>query len=674
MSFKRQIAISVILLLISGTPNVVHAADAPSSDKKNDAELFKKECDLGDLHGCTKLGALYKHGDGVEKSYPKANTLFKKACDLGDAWGCNWLGGMYEWGSGVEKSWEKAKAYYKKSCDQGNKYSCSKLEKNYVPNTLSTPSPVPASAAAPIDDTAALFAKMKDAVVKLEVDELTVPTSMGSGFFVSSDGWIVTNRHVFQDVVKKGHGLTVSTIDGFKTKDFAVSGCSQNIDLDLCVIKINYKPKAFFTLQPKPSMQIGQKVFVIGHPEGYSFSMSDGVLSGMREKLNGVVSDRGTAAAEKKTDAVTNIIQVSAAISHGNSGGPIFNAKGELLGVATFFRVDGQNLNFGMDASEVYTFVNSHKKPITLAEFQKSMSESVTKVYQALIMSFASKKMKTSTVKLRNIEAVIPEFMSKSCKMVVDQKQGAMMACTDQLGDGNVMFGTNSEGCPVSKFPSFSECIRTRIVKDIDRPAPVLSVEYLIKKNSANSNVSSRVPIPTGDYAVSKPGRFDCHWSGDHEICTLKVENDHSPGSLGIWYFYRHRTLGGTVFAMAHYSNMEAEKYALMVSNSLVDRMSESVTKFKSKVDSEKSYTIQGIVIRPLLMRPDNEQAYLGFDLRTDLGHTYTVKDYVYPTIHIKPGQEMRAGRKYIYTGPVVPDPAHTTDGLLITRQQDGKH
>ena len=61
------------------------------------------------------------------------------------------------------------------------------------------------------DESAALYAKMKDAVVKIVIDELSVPMSSGSGFFVSADGWIVTNRHVFQDAVALGRGATIST-------------------------------------------------------------------------------------------------------------------------------------------------------------------------------------------------------------------------------------------------------------------------------------------------------------------------------------------------------------------------------------------------------------------------------------------------------------------------------
>lgn len=513
------------------------------------------------------------------------------------------------------------------------------------------------SLSANADDSANLYSKTKEGVVKLEINELGVEVLSGTGFFISADGWIATNRHVFEEATTPGHGLRVSTQAGFKTTQFQVGGCSEEIDLDLCLFKVEFKPKYFFALTPNPPEQVGEKVYVIGHPLGLNYSMTDGVLSGLRETRKSETLDRGSAA-DRTNPVPVKTIQISASISHGNSGGPIFDAQGQLLGIATFNRGGGQNLNFGMDAAEVYRFAKTHLKPIKIEDYQKLTSAQYTKFYQALETVFNEKLVKLKAFKLGKIEAELPDFIAKTCKLSFEKKMD-MAACADPLADGSVVFGATLDACTPEKFPLFQDCIRTRIARDIDKPTPVKALKFLIQKAHG-----AAVPSP-GPYAFSKPGPLNCHWDGDHEICSIKIENDGSPGSLGLWSFYRHKTLPITVFTLVIYKRAEAENYAQKVSHVLIDKLASSMSGIVKEVQLSKTYHIHGIVLSPHVERPESKPPYLEFTLRSDLGGTYTAQDFVYPFLRFKRGKELHAGSEYDYHGKVIPDPSHMTKGFL---------
>jgi len=114
--------------------------------------------------------------------------------------------------------------------------------------------------------------------------------------------------------------------------------------MDLCLLKLPVKPKSHFQTAahtPRP----GETVYTIGHPQGLDFSITNGIVSALRESPTDVEE-----------------LQITAAISPGNSGGPIFNSRGQLVGVASKFHKDGQNLNFGIRASEVNRYLVRNTK------------------------------------------------------------------------------------------------------------------------------------------------------------------------------------------------------------------------------------------------------------------------------------------------------------------------
>ncbi len=148
--------------------------------------------------------------------------------------------------------------------------------------------------------------------------------SGGSGFFFTTDGYIMTNRHV----VEKAEDLRVRTSDD---REFEAKLVGIDPYLDLAVIKVESdKPLAALPLGSSDALRVGEWVVAIGNPIMYRNSVTAGVVSGKGRRLNGDATELG------------DYIQTDAAINFGNSGGPLLNARGEVIGINTaIVRNDG---------------------------------------------------------------------------------------------------------------------------------------------------------------------------------------------------------------------------------------------------------------------------------------------------------------------------------------------
>lgn len=148
--------------------------------------------------------------------------------------------------------------------------------------------------------------------------------SFGSGFFVSNN-LIVTNLHVVHGAMNCFAKLfgqeRMYEIEGYTAID------PEN---DLIILKIKDINESVLPLNlgNSVSVHIGETIYAVGNPKGYEGTVSNGIISGIRE-------------ADK-------LIQMTAPISRGSSGGPVINSKGEVIGVSVLSRTDGQNLNFAI--------------------------------------------------------------------------------------------------------------------------------------------------------------------------------------------------------------------------------------------------------------------------------------------------------------------------------------
>ena len=148
----------------------------------------------------------------------------------------------------------------------------------------------------------------------------------GSGFIISSDGYILTNYHVIEDAVKGGYDVQVLAYDG--TQYLAeIIGFEE--DNDVAVLKIDGGGFKAATIGDSDSMKVGEAVYAVGNPLGeLEYTMTDGIVSALDREISTYDSDT-------RSYTRINMFQISAAINQGNSGGPVYNSRGEVIGIAS---------------------------------------------------------------------------------------------------------------------------------------------------------------------------------------------------------------------------------------------------------------------------------------------------------------------------------------------------
>ncbi|PIR72172.1 MAG: hypothetical protein COU41_00855 [Candidatus Nealsonbacteria bacterium CG10_big_fil_rev_8_21_14_0_10_36_228] len=183
----------------------------------------------------------------------------------------------------------------------------------------------------------------------------------GTGFIVSEDGMILTNSHVVSD---KEADYTVFTIDG---KKYPAKVLARDTFRDLALIKIEPEKivgeKGEFTLKSFPAaklgdsdnLQIGQTVITIGNALGeFKNTVSAGVISGLGRRV--------TASGGGVVETLEDVIQTDAAINQGNSGGPLLNLKGEVIGVNFAMVQQAENIGFAISINKAKKDIEQVKK------------------------------------------------------------------------------------------------------------------------------------------------------------------------------------------------------------------------------------------------------------------------------------------------------------------------
>jgi serine protease Do len=169
----------------------------------------------------------------------------------------------------------------------------------------------------------------------------------GSGFIISSDGLILTNKHVVSDA---NASYSVLTNDG---KTYAAKVLARDPGQDLAVVKINATGLPTVSFGDSNGIQLGQSAIAIGNALGeFSNTVSVGVVSGLGRTVT--ASEPTTGAAE----TLQGVIQTDAAINPGNSGGPLLNLQGQVIGINTAIASNAQSIGFAIP-------INQAKRDIT---------------------------------------------------------------------------------------------------------------------------------------------------------------------------------------------------------------------------------------------------------------------------------------------------------------------
>ncbi len=148
----------------------------------------------------------------------------------------------------------------------------------------------------------------------------------GSGFIISSNGYILTNHHVIEEAAKGGYEVKVLLHDG---SEYVASIVGYEAENDVAVLKIEAEGLSAVTIGDSDNMKVGDSVYAVGNPLGeLQYTMTGGMVSALDREITSTDSSTGQS-------NTINMFQMDAAVNSGNSGGPVFNSRGEVVGIVT---------------------------------------------------------------------------------------------------------------------------------------------------------------------------------------------------------------------------------------------------------------------------------------------------------------------------------------------------
>jgi serine protease Do len=173
------------------------------------------------------------------------------------------------------------------------------------------------------------------------------PSGLGSGFFITTDGHLITNFHVVEGETKLAVTVFRKSGDEFKREKLEdVDIIATNPFLDLALLKVapkeGFKPVVTYLAEDDAALRDGDTVFAIGNPLGLERSVSEGIVSRRNRAEEGLV-----------------YIQTTTQINPGNSGGPLFNNRGQVVGVTNMKIIGGEGLGFAIPVRYVVDFLKN---------------------------------------------------------------------------------------------------------------------------------------------------------------------------------------------------------------------------------------------------------------------------------------------------------------------------
>ncbi len=375
------------------------------------AHYFKKACFGGIPSACNALGIQYKYGLGVKQSYSKSRDVLEKACKKKYSEACFTLATFYDDGEGVKQNYKKAIDYYRKSCYGGYNVACLNLslmyingngvKKNYKTainmvtkvakdgnpnaqwllgnmymdglgtdkNYIQSYAWINLSIKNGLDKGKSDLTKLK---LKMTIQQIQIAQNYnpvnqgtppkprlkpqqepkipvaktkepiiytGTGFFVSAST-ILTNNHVAKgckklDIVRKGYRSGATLI-------------ANDVNNDLALLKTDQPNNSFLKFKTGKGIRLGKDILVLGYPLGDLLGSSLKLTTGNISSLTGLSDD-------------TTRLQISAPVQPGNSGGPLLDKSGNVVGVVyakLAKRFSAENVNLAIKANVAQMFLD----------------------------------------------------------------------------------------------------------------------------------------------------------------------------------------------------------------------------------------------------------------------------------------------------------------------------
>ncbi|MBF0297331.1 MAG: trypsin-like peptidase domain-containing protein [Oligoflexia bacterium] len=212
-----------------------------------------------------------------------------------------------------------------------------------------------------------LYNKRVNAVVKINIYKKNEnsPISHGTGTFVSKDGLLITNQHVAQYLFHPEYQIEIITYGKQQLPNVIFIECSDKRQIDLCLFKLPITAKAWFPVSDD-KISLGHVVYKIGHAHSLEYNFTQGFTVKREANIPFLLDYRTT------ENSNVEFIEVSALLRPGDSGGPIFDSQGNLIGISTMritevidVKTGGSSSRFlAISAREVYDYIQKNKSTI----------------------------------------------------------------------------------------------------------------------------------------------------------------------------------------------------------------------------------------------------------------------------------------------------------------------
>jgi len=245
---------------------------------------------------------------------------------------------------------------------------------------------------------------------------------LGTGFIISSDGKIATNLHVIDELQNGG----VQLASGDRFDSFSVLAFDAR--KDIAIIKIPGFDLPTVSLGNSNTVQVGEPILVMGSPLGLQGSVSSGVISSVRDDPAG---------------GGFKVLQTDAAANPGNSGGPLVNRHGEVIGIVTFKLRGSENLNFAIPVNYLHGLMENPTSAMTLSQLRTNLS-GTSDVFKTDDFPAQWKSLTngiTATIR-RDGDRIYAEVVLSD-----EDKKAGCFNLTELQKHGDIFSGVNRRGC-----------------------------------------------------------------------------------------------------------------------------------------------------------------------------------------------------------------------------------
>lgn len=331
----------------------------------------------------------------------------------------------------------------------------------------------------------------------MEPDEIVnVPaSSLGSGFIIHEDGYVVTNHHV----IDRARHIDVELSDGRKIPAELISS---DAEADLAILKISSdKPLPVLPLGDSSDLLIGEPVIAVGNPLGFSHSVSTGIVSAIHRDLRD----------QRDQVLLSDLVQTDAAINPGNSGGPLLNAYGQVIGINTAIRGDAQNIGFAIQVNRLRDLIPDLMNPaqVRKVEIGLRITEKRTITPPANVKIDLSATVGDKTFPLDTING-------KSPRDVIDAYAMLLRTDVDQSVELRAAGSDQAVSLPATAVPLPDAIVqaRQRLGITIEPLTPMLAERYDVEAEDGmfitqveRDSIAARAGLQPGDVIVQL-GRY----------------------------------------------------------------------------------------------------------------------------------------------------------------------